>query len=117
VSPLVRRFCLAAFLATFAPGFAAAQPAEPVFSLAKKEKRAFLDTLKELVSIETGSRDLEGLDRAADLIAARLRALGAKVELVDPTADAYRMERTTTASSGRSASASRTSSSPTRRSR
>src|SRR5438105_969868 len=30
----------------------------------------------------------------AGLIAARLRALGGKVELVDPTADAYRMEDT-----------------------
>ncbi len=53
-----------------------------------------LDTLKELVSIETGSRDLEGLERAANLIAARLRSLGGKVELVDPSADAYRMEDT-----------------------
>jgi len=96
VSPLVRRFgvCFAAFLATAIPGFAAAQPVEPVLALTKKEKPALLDTLRELVSIETGSRDLEGLERSADFIAARLRALGGKVELVDPTADAYRMEDT-----------------------
>ncbi len=87
--------CIAAVLATALIGAqAAAQPVEPVLSLAKKEKPAFLDTLKELVSIETGSRDLEGLERAAELIAARLRALGGKVELVDPTAGAYRMEDT-----------------------
>ncbi len=49
---------------------------------------------KELVSIETGSRDLEGLDRAAKLIGARLSALGGKVELVDPSEGAYRMEDT-----------------------
>ena len=92
--PLVRRLCTAVLLAIAASGLAAAQPLEPVLSLAKKERPALLDTLKDLVSIETGSRDLEGLDRAAELIAARLRALGGKVELVDPTADAYRMEDT-----------------------
>src|SRR5439155_253447 len=90
--------CIAAVLATALIGTqveeAAAQPVEPVLSLAKKEKPALLDTLKELVSIETGSRDLEGLERTAELIAARLRALGGKVELVDPTAGAYRMEDT-----------------------
>ena len=94
MSPLVRRLCTAAFLATALPGPAAAQPAEPVLALAKKERQPFLDTLKELVSIETGSRDLEGLDRAAKLIAGRLSALGGKVVLVDPTEGAYRMEDT-----------------------
>src|SRR5258706_175959 len=94
VSPLVRRLCTAALLAIAPPGLAAAQPLEPVLSLAKKERPALLDTLKDLVSIETGSRDLEGLDRAAELIAARLRTLGGKVELVDPSAGAYRMEDT-----------------------
>ncbi len=77
-----------------AAGAAAAQPVEPVLALAKKERQPLLDTLKELVSIETGSRDLEGLERAANVIAARLRSLGGKVELVDPSADAYRMEDT-----------------------
>ena len=94
MSPLVRRLCTAALLAIALSGVAAAQPVEPVLSLAKKERPALLATLEELVSIETGSRDLEGLDRAAELIAARLRALGGKVELVDPSADAYRMEDT-----------------------
>jgi len=73
---------------------ATAQPVEPVLALAKKERQPLLDTLKDLVAIETGSRDLEGLERAAQLIATRLSALGGKVELVDPTADAYRMEDT-----------------------
>jgi len=94
VSPLVRRLCTAAFLATALPGPAAAQPVEPLLALAKKERQPLLDTLKELVSIETGSRDLEGLDRAAKLIAGRLSALGGKVVLVDPTEGAYRMEDT-----------------------
>ena len=94
MSPLVRRLCTAAFIATALPGAAAAQPVEPLLALAKKERQPLLDTLKELVSIETGSRDLEGLDRAARLIAARFSALGGKVELVDTSEGAYRMEDT-----------------------
>ena len=70
-----------------------AQPAEPVFSLAKKEKPALLETLKALVSIETGSRDTEGLDRLAGLIAGRFNELGGKAELVE-SRDVYRMEDT-----------------------
>ena len=92
MSALVRTLCTA-FLATALPGLAA-QPVEPVLALAKRERQPLLDTLKELVSIETGSRDLEGLDRAAKLIAARLSALGGKVELVDTSDGAYRMEDT-----------------------
>jgi glutamate carboxypeptidase len=69
------------------------QAREPVLSLAKKEKPALLETLKGLVSIETGSRDREGLDRLADLIAGRLKELGGKVELVEPS-DVYKMEDT-----------------------
>lgn len=67
-------------------------PLEPVQSLAAKEKAPLLDTLKDLVSIESGSGDREGLDKLADLIAGRLRALGGKVELIEAApADTYRM--------------------------
>src|SRR5947208_629829 len=69
------------------------QGREPVLSLVKKEKPALLETLKGLVSIETGSRDREGLDKLADLIGGRLKELGGKVELIEPT-DVYKMEDT-----------------------
>ena len=46
-----------------------AAPLAPVWSLVQKEKSALLDTLKELVEIESGSSDREGLDRIADVIA------------------------------------------------
>src|SRR5215510_14296250 len=72
---------------------ALAQAVEPVRSLAAKEKPALLDTLKALVSIESGSRDIEGLGKIADLIAARLRELGGRVELVEPS-NIYKMEDT-----------------------
>jgi glutamate carboxypeptidase len=69
-----------------------AAPLEPVRQLAAKEKAPFLDTLRDLVSIESGSGDREGLDKIAALIAARLEALGAQVEMIEPTpADTYRM--------------------------
>ena len=52
---------LAAALA--APAFAAdGQPVEPVLAQARKHKAPLLDTLKALCNIESGSRDLEGLE-------------------------------------------------------
>jgi glutamate carboxypeptidase len=73
---------------------AMAAPLEPVLTLAKREKGPLLDTLKDLVSIESGSGDREGLDRISDLIATRLKALGGKVEFIEPGADVYRMHDT-----------------------
>src|SRR5499433_94805 len=69
----------------------AAGPVQPLYGLAQKEKGPFLDTLKELVSIESGSKDREGLDRISALIADRLRALGGRVTYIEPGADIYRM--------------------------
>jgi len=82
-------FCGLIFIAAQAFG----QAREPVLSLAKKEKPALLESLRRLVSIETGSRDSEGLEKLAALIAARLKELGGRVELVEP-GDIYKMEDT-----------------------
>ena len=87
VRPVVLSILSAAFAIS-----AWAAPLEPVHSLAAKEKAPLLDTLKELVSIESGSSDREGLDRIAVVIAARLQALGGQVETIEPNpADIYRM--------------------------
>src|SRR5919197_3665651 len=64
----------------------AAAPAEPAYALATKEKPAVVETLREIVSVESGSRDKAGLDRLAALLAQRLGALGGKVELIVPAA-------------------------------
>lgn len=78
-----------------AAAFAAqAQPLEPVLAQARQHKAPLLDTLKELCNIESGSRDLEGLDKVANLIAGRLKALGGEVQLVDVSNDIYRMQDT-----------------------
>src|SRR2546422_7124410 len=71
---------------------AQAAPQEPLWSAAKKEKPALIETLRELVNIESGSRDKEGLDRLAARIGERLSALGGKVEFYEPNdADTYRL--------------------------
>src|SRR5688572_1070557 len=65
-----------------------AASSESVSALARQERPLLLDTLKELVAIESGSSDIEGLDRIRGVIAARLTALGAKVETLEPDAGA-----------------------------
>src|SRR6187549_3336455 len=73
----------------------AAQPVEPVLALAQKERPALLETLKELVAIESGSRETEELDKIANVIAAKFKALGAKVELIEPAeSDTVRLSDT-----------------------
>jgi len=81
------RLAAGALLAGALACAAAAAPVEPVFSLVKKEKPAAVETLRQLVSIESGSRDKEGLDRIAEVLRERLAALGGKVEMVEPAGD------------------------------
>jgi glutamate carboxypeptidase len=68
-----------------------AAPVEPIWTNVRKEKPAVIETLRQLVGIESGSRDKEGLDRIAELLRGRLDALGGRVELVEPGADAVRL--------------------------
>ena len=71
-----------------------AAPDERIQSMARQETEPLLATLKELVAIESGSGDREGLDKISALIAARLAALGGQVEFIEPGADTYRMQDT-----------------------
>ena len=66
----------------------AGQTTDPLLSRVKQERGAYLKTLQELVSIESGSRDIDGLNRISEVIANRLRALGGEVEFVAPGSDA-----------------------------
>ena len=81
---------IAALLLPAATGSRAAA-VEPVFALAKKEQQAVLQTMKELVEIESGSADYAGLEKIAGVIAGRLKQLGAKVELVEAGPEVYKM--------------------------
>ena len=69
------------------------QADQAVLAQARANKAPLLETLKDLASIESGSRDFEGLSKLADLIAARLKAAGGEVALVEPV-DVYKMEDT-----------------------
>src|SRR3981189_3471569 len=70
-----------------------AEPAARIHDLAQQEKAPLLDTLRDLVNIESGSKDAEGLARLAALIGERPTRLGGKGEIIEPT-DIYRMEDT-----------------------
>jgi glutamate carboxypeptidase len=79
----------ALFVATLAP----AAPVPAVHEAARQEQQPLLDTLRELVSIESGSKDVEGLEKIAGLIADRLRQLGGKVAVLPPS-DVFKMDDT-----------------------
>ena len=91
----IKTAVLAASISFFAPVFAAPNAEQlPVWQQAQAQQQPLLDTLKELVSIESGSGDREGLDRISQLIFDRLKAMGGKVDFVEPGEDAYRMHDT-----------------------
>lgn len=90
IAPALAALALALGLA--APAVRA-QAVQAVKTRAEAAVQPFLDTARDLVAIESGSRDKEGLDRLADHLAARLKALGGEVEIVEP-AEVYRMEDT-----------------------
>jgi glutamate carboxypeptidase len=73
---------------------ALAAPDAAVQKLAAQNKQPLLDTLRDLVNIESGSGDREGLDKISQVIYDRLAALGGKVEFIEPGDDAYRMHDT-----------------------
>ncbi len=86
--------CAATIALVLGAAVLAAQTPSAVQDLARGQRAPFLETLRELVSIESGSADVEGLNRLADLIASRLKALGGEVEFVAPPADMVRFENT-----------------------
>jgi len=84
---------IAALSLAFAAALAQAAPVAAVHDLAQKEQPLLLDTLRDLVHIESGSKDLEGLARIADRVASQLKALGGSVEVLQPS-DVYRLDDT-----------------------
>jgi glutamate carboxypeptidase len=70
------------------------QVADPLLARVKQERGAYVKTLQELVSIESGSRDIDGLNRISEVIAGRLRALGGDVQFVPAAKDGIRFADT-----------------------
>ncbi len=82
--------------ATLLPFSALAQlapsPNVAVQRAAAAQKQPLLDSLREFVNIETGSRDHEGIAQATELLGTKLRALGAEIAFIEPQeATNYRM--------------------------
>lgn len=91
--PLVLRAALALAFLGGASCAALAAPVAAVHDAAERQKQAMLDTMRDLVNIESGSRDVEGVERIAALIGERLKALGGKVEILQAT-DISRLDDT-----------------------
>ena len=66
---------------------------EEIKKVVTEDQQAYLDTLKELVHIESGSKDIEGLNHIAQVVADKLKAQGGTVEIIQ-SADVYRMDDT-----------------------
>ena len=64
----------------FASTTTLAAPDEKLRAAAEQAQPAVIDTLREMVMIESGSSDVAGLASMAELTEARLKALGAKTE-------------------------------------
>ncbi len=89
-APLLRALPLALVLSF---GSAQAAPQAEWLEHAKKEQQPYLDTLRDLVHIESGSKDVAGVKKIAEYIAGKLRAQGGKVEVIEPS-DIYRLDDT-----------------------
>ncbi|MEY9115387.1 acetylornithine deacetylase/succinyl-diaminopimelate desuccinylase-like protein [Bradyrhizobium diazoefficiens] len=87
-TPLIASLWLAC-----AATFAHAEPMTDVHALAQKEQQPLLDTLRDLVGIESGSKDVDGLEKIAERVAGQLKQLGGTVEILHPT-DIYRLDDT-----------------------
>lgn len=59
---------------------ASAAPDEKLKAAAEQAKPALIETLKQMVLIESGSSDVDGVEKMADFTEARLKALGAATE-------------------------------------
>ena len=87
--------CASTVTLTVCVAFSAdAQTPDTIRQQVARERAPLLDTLRDLVNIESGSSDYEGVTRIGQLIGQRLRALGGEVEFVPSAADMPRFENT-----------------------
>lgn len=64
---------------------------EQIKKTVQTEESAYLETLKNLVNIESGSKDIEGLNQIAKVVANELKDAGAEVSIIN-SSDIYRMD-------------------------
>jgi glutamate carboxypeptidase len=90
----MRRLSLLVIVLSLTPVSTGGQAVDAVIARVKQERAPFMQTLQELVSIESGSRDVVGLAKISDVLAARFKALGGDVQLVTSGADVVRFQDT-----------------------
>jgi glutamate carboxypeptidase len=71
-----------ATLAVFCAAFAHAAPDAALLQAAQAAQPAVIESLKDMVAIESGSADVAGLGRMADFVERRLKALGMRTERI-----------------------------------
>lgn len=86
--PCLRVMALALGCSLGLAGAAEAAPDAKLLAAAEKAQPALIETLKEMVLIESGSRQVDGLLKMAALVEGRLKALGAETERRKATAGA-----------------------------
>nr|WP_315595092.1 M20/M25/M40 family metallo-hydrolase [uncultured Cupriavidus sp.] len=96
-----RRLALAAAATLVAHGAMAASPDGALFDAARAAQPAVVQSLKDMVSIESGSANIQGLTRMADYTAQRLQAVGAKVERLPMSTSAAPMVKATLTGTGK----------------
>lgn len=92
--PRMLRHLASTALLLVTPLAVSAQDNGAIRARAALERQPMLDTMKELVEIESGSSDYEGVTRIGQVIAGKLRALGGEVTMVAPPADMPRFSST-----------------------
>ena len=92
-APSTFRPLIASLALAFCATLAQSAPVADVHILAQSQQLPLLDTLRDLVHIESGSKDIEGLNQIAERIAGQLKQLGGAVEVMQ-TNDIYRLDDT-----------------------
>lgn len=79
----------------------AASPDPALLDAARAAQPAVVQSLKDMVTIESGSANIQGLARMADYTSQRLQAIGAKVERLPMTTSAAPMVKATLTGTGK----------------
>lgn len=81
----LRSFSLAfGIITSFGISSSFAAEAQQIKKIAEDQKQSYLETLKTLVNIESGSKDIEGLNQIAQVVAEQLKKTGAEVSVIQP---------------------------------
>lgn len=97
----MKKFIIAAIALTLSIAVVPAEPDPALLKTAQAAEPAVIDTLHEMVSIESGTTDAVGLSRIADYVERRLQALGAHIERIKPTVGHTDMVKGSFVGSGR----------------